>query len=170
MTDELLAIAGERFGTIARATLRDAQAELRRMVGDEGELTPLFDGQDERPWDSLSDVASSLGRIFGGAAAASAVPAAAITTTAGFLGFGAATVVSWPVIVGGGAIAGTAVATGLIRTAKLKSRRADAFLARLNDRVARAVFSRDPEHSSLLSRVEAAIEATASPLLESTPS
>lgn len=165
---ELLPTVTDRLQADARAVLRDADAELQR-VGREDTLVPLFDmdGGGDDVLTALTDTAGSIGAIFGGAAVASAIPTAGITTTAGFLGFGAATVVSWPVVIGGGAIAGVAVATGLLRTSKLKSRQADALMTRLDDVVARAVFSRRPADKSLLVRVESAIEDTASTLLKS---
>ncbi len=166
--EELLPFATTQFGQAARAVLRNARSNLQELASEQAELTPMFDASahSSRPWDALADTAGSVSAIFGGAALASALPAAAITTTVGFLGFGAATVISWPVLIGGGAVAGTALATGLVRASKLKSRQADILMSRIDELVARAIFSRDPGRSSLLTRVEAAIEGSARAVLE----
>jgi hypothetical protein len=70
-------------------------------------------------------------------ASAAAVPFAAVTTTTALFGLVSFTAISWPVVVGGSAVAAVGVATGVLNTAKLKDRTT----ARLRHRVSRFILS-----------------------------
>jgi hypothetical protein len=75
----------------------------------------------DRPeaFEGWEDVAVAVGPLAGGVVAAAALPAMAVTTSTVFFGLITTTAISWPVVVGGGALAAVGVATGAINTAKI---------------------------------------------------
>jgi hypothetical protein len=68
------------------------------------------------------DVAAAAAPLAAGVAGAAALPFAAVTTSSAFFGLITTTVISWPVVIGGGALAGLGIVTGIINTAKIRDR------------------------------------------------
>lgn len=87
--------------------------------------------------DGVQDVAAAVVPLAAGAATVAALPFAAVTTTTAMFGLVTTTAISWPVVVGGGALAGLGLATGVLNTAKIWEKTE----ARLRERVRRFILA-----------------------------
>lgn len=144
---------------IARRLLEDANRALAELVDHSASWTreagvPAGAANGFEGWE---DVAVGVGPIVGGAAIAAAVPTLAVTTTGGLLGTGlfATTVVSWPVVVVGGAAAAVAVGTGIINSARLWDKTEAKLSRRISGHVQAMLLRGSPEHSSILDQLAA---------------
>ena len=72
--------------------------------------------------DGWQEVALASAPLAGGVAAAASLPTIAVTTTASMFGLVTTTAISWPVVIGGGVVAGSLVATGIWNSAQLIDR------------------------------------------------
>lgn len=122
---------------VAREILDDANAALLKLVD---EQAVWVRGQEcsQRPdgaFDGARDVAMAAVPLAAGVAAIAVLPLGAVATTTAWFGLVTTTVISWPVVVGGGALAGLGLATGVINAAKIRIRAQ----ARLRDRVRRFI-------------------------------
>lgn len=133
----------------ALAELVDHRASWTREAGASAAAADAFEG-----W---QDVAVGVGPIVGGAAIAAAVPTLAITTTGGLLGTGlfATTVVSWPVVVVGGAAAAVAVGTGVINSARLWDKTEAKLARRISAHVEAMLLRGSADHPSILDQLAA---------------
>ena len=109
---------------VARSIMDEANAALleiveaqavwiRRPEHAEGS-EPLLTGS--------KDIAIAAVPFAAGAVAAASIPFAAVTTTTAMFGLVTTTVFSWPVAIGGGAVAALGMATGAVNAAKLRDR------------------------------------------------
>ena len=112
-----------------------------RPRGPEGSIS-AFDG-----W---QDVAVAAGPLAGGAAIAIALPAMAVTTTTAWFGLVTLTAISWPVVAIGGTVAGVAVVTGALNTAKIWDKTAARLRSRVRDYVVATVIEGTPDQPSIL--------------------
>jgi len=106
LVDHIVARANE---ALARIVAHQALWQYRPADPPEGD--GAFEG-----WQDIAVVAAPLA---GGVATAIALPAMAVTTSAAFFGLVTTTVVSWPVVVGGGTVAAVGIGTGLINAGKI---------------------------------------------------
>jgi hypothetical protein len=118
---------------VAIEILNEANVALAAIVEEQAVWVrgPDYAEQPERSLEGASDIAAAAVPLAAGVATAASLPFAAVTTTTAWLGLVTTTTISWPVVVGGGALAGFGIATGLLNTAKIRDRTQ----ARLRDRV-----------------------------------
>ena len=111
----------ERAGPLVEHIVQLANASLAGVVQHQAiwQYGPTDTPAGEGAFEGWKDVASAAVPLAGGVATAAALPTLAVTTTAAFFGLVTTTVVSWPVVVGGTALAGLAIATGVINTGKI---------------------------------------------------
>lgn len=95
------------------------------------------DGASDPAFDGWQDVALAAAPFAGGVAVAAALPAVAVTTTTFMFGLITTTAISWPVVVGGGVLAGGLIATGAWNTSQL----ADRFRQRLRRKAREHIWS-----------------------------
>lgn len=124
---------------VAFDILEEANRALPDVVADLAQWTPQPDYAEgpEAAFDGAKDILTAAVPLVGGLASAAALPFAAVTTTTALFGLVSFTAISWPVVIGGGAVAAMGVATGVLNTGKLKDRTQ----ARLRDRVRRFIRS-----------------------------
>ncbi len=117
----------------------DANRALPDVVAEMAQWSPQAEYAEgpEAAFDGAKDILAAAVPLVGGMASAAAVPFAAVTTTTALFGLVSFTAISWPVVVGGSAVAAVGVATGVLNTAKLKDRTT----ARLRHRVSRFILS-----------------------------
>jgi len=118
---------------VAIEILNEANVALAAIVEEQAVWVrgPDYAEQPERSLEGASDIAAAAVPLAAGVATAASLPFAAVKTTTAWLGLVTTTTISWPVVVGGGALAGFGIATGLLNTAKIRNRTQ----ARLRDRV-----------------------------------
>jgi hypothetical protein len=118
---------------VAIEILNEANAALAAIVEEQAVWVrcPDYAEQPEGAFDGAKDIAAAAVPLAAGFATAASLPFAAVTTTTAWLGLVTTTTISWPVVLGGGALAGLGIATGLLNTAKIRDRTQ----ARLRDRV-----------------------------------
>lgn len=106
---------------VADHMIATANRRLSQIVAHEAvlSLAPKQASQGPDTFEGWQDVAAAAAPLAGGAALAAALPGAAITTTTAWFGLVTATTISWPVVLGGGAVVGVAVATGALNTARI---------------------------------------------------
>ena len=148
---------------MVRLFLDEANAELGRIVAYRAiwHQSPEASIGATGTFEGWHDVAFAIGPLAGGAAAAAAVPLAAVTTTTAWFGLVATTTISWPIVVGGAAVAGAGIATGLLNTSRLW----DKALVRLRDKVrafvVRALIDGKAGEPSILDQIVTTLRATA---------
>ena len=148
---------------VAIEILNEANAALAAIVEEQAVWVrgPDYAEQPEAAFDGAKDIAAAAVPLAAGVATAASLPFAAVTTTTAWLGLVTTTTISWPVVLGGGALAGLGIATGLVNTAKIRDRTK----ARLRDRVRSCVVASligGDEHSpSLLQQVTAEFDHAA---------
>jgi hypothetical protein len=118
---------------VAIEILNEANAALAEIVAAKAVWVrgSEYTEQPEGAFDGAKDVAAAAMPLAAGVATAASLPFAAVTTTTAWFGLVTTTAISWPVVLGGSALAGLAIATGLLNTAKIRDRTQ----ARLRDRV-----------------------------------
>ena len=118
---------------VAIEILNEANVALAAIVEEQAVWVrgPDYAEQPERSLEGASDIAAAAVPLAACVATAASLPFAAVKTTTAWLGLVTTTTISWPVVVGGGALAGFGIATGLLNTAKIRNRTQ----ARLRDRV-----------------------------------
>lgn len=122
---------------VASEILDEANTALLELVEDQAVWVrgPEHSEDPEGAFEGARDVAAAAVPLAAGVATAAALPFAAVTTTTAWLGLVTTTAISWPVVVGGGALAGLGLATGVFNTAKIRDRT----LIRLRKRVRRFI-------------------------------
>lgn len=113
------------------------------------------------PCEGASDIMTAAAPLGGGAAIAMALPFAAMSTKAVWFGLAAVTTISWPVVAVGGAVAGTAFATGVVSSARLRDRFASRLRLNARKHIATRLLKGDAKNPSLLQQVTACISETA---------
>ena len=100
---------------VALNIIADANAALQEIVLEHAVWTrsPEYSERPEGVFAGSSQVMSAAVPLAAGAAVASALPFAAVSTTTAMFGLVTTTVISWPVVVSGSAIAGISFAFGL---------------------------------------------------------
>lgn len=124
---------------LARIVAHQAIWQYRPTVAPEGEAA--FEG-----W---QDVAVAAAPLAGGVATAVALPAMAVTTSAAFFGLVTTTAVSWPVVVGGGAVAAVGIGTGLINAGKIWDKTEARLRRKVQDHVVATLLVGDRQPSVL---------------------
>ncbi len=109
---------------VARDILNEANKALLEIVEDQAVWvrSPQHAESPEGAFDGVKDVAAASVPLAAGLATVAVVPFAAVTSTTAWLGLVTTTAISWPVLVGGTAVAGLGIATGAFNTAKLRDR------------------------------------------------
>lgn len=148
---------------VAQEILREANSALLTIVE---EQAVWIRGPDHPPpqedvFDGAKDIAAAAGPLAAGVAAAATLPAAAITTTSAVFGLVTTTTISWPLMVGGGALAGAAVMTGLVNTAKLRDRSRNRLRASVRKFIISSLMKGETQGSSLLEQLVAEFERAA---------
>ncbi|URD60772.1 hypothetical protein M8312_13495 [Sphingomonas sp. KRR8] len=122
---------------------------------------PMSGGEDHHADGGLADVALAAGPLAGGVAALAAVPAMAVTTSTAFFGLVTTTAISWPVVVGGGALAAVGIATGLLNTGKLWDKTEAPLRRKVREHVVSILLKGSEKHPAVLEQLIAVLEATA---------
>ncbi|MDH7974540.1 hypothetical protein QH494_20310 [Sphingomonas sp. AR_OL41] len=109
---------------VAIMILDEANSALLELVKEQAVWVrvPEHAEEPDGAFDGARYVAAAAVPLAAGVATAAALPFAAVTTTTAWLGLVTTTAISWPVVVGGGAIAGLGLATGVFNTAKIRDR------------------------------------------------
>ncbi len=147
LVDHIVARANE---ALARIVAHQAIWQYRPTDALEGESA--FEG-----W---QDVAVAAAPLAGGVATAVALPAMAVTTSAAFFGLVTTTVVSWPVVVGGGAVAAVGIGTGLINAGKIWDKTEARLRRKVHNHVVATLLVGDRQ-PSVLEQLTDALAATA---------
>lgn len=104
-------------------------------------------------FDGWQDVASAAAPLAVGGGVAAAIPFAAVSTSTALFGLVTTTVVSWPVVVGGAAIAGTAIATGALNSARLADKLRGRLRNQVRERIHTAFFIGSKRGKAVLTQI-----------------
>jgi len=107
------------------------------------------------------DIAMTAAPIAAGTAAAVALPAMAVSTTTAFLGLVTVTAISWPIVIGGGAVAGVALATGGFKLSGMKDRARHRLRTAVHHHVVATLIKSGEKHRSVLDQLIAIFAETA---------
>jgi hypothetical protein len=140
-----LAIIAE--ANLALASIVDAQAVWVR----EPEHAELAGGS----FEGASDIASAAVPFAVGVATAATLPYAAVTTTTAFLGLVSTTAISWPLVIGGTAIAGLGIATGAFNGARLWDKTQARLRHRIRTFIVTALLEGTADTPSILEQIAA---------------
>lgn len=159
-----------RIRPVAEPVVEHIMEEANRRLGRIAEhyavwsLQPNAAVAEPKDIEGWRDVAVAAAPLAGGVALAAALPAAAVTTTTAWLGLVTATTISWPVVIGGGALAGVAIATGVMNTAKIWEKSEARLRRKVRDHVVAVLLQGTPSNPSILDQItstlrEAAVQA-----------
>lgn len=109
---------------VAVNILAEANAALLELVDEQAVWArgPEHTEEPDSAFEGAQDVAVVAVPLAAGVAAAAALPFAAVTSTSLFFGLVTTTAISWPIVLGGGAVVGVGLATGVFNTAKMRDR------------------------------------------------
>ncbi len=113
-------------------------------------------------FDGWQDVAVAAGPLAGGVAVAAAIPSMAVTTSTTFFGLVSTTIISWPVVVGGGAIAGIAIATGALNTGKIRDKAQSRLRRKVRDYVIATLINGNSKQPAILEQIAQAFDRACS--------
>lgn len=147
--DHIVGRANEALAQIIEYQAIWKHQPISASVGDDG-----FEG-----W---GDIAVAAGPLAGGVAVAAALPSMAVTTSTAFLGLVVTTTISWPVLIGGSAFAGIAIAGGVLNTARMRDRAKARLRRRVHDYVVAALLHGSPKEPSILQQLGEALSTAAS--------
>jgi hypothetical protein len=142
---EPLALAIIEEANRSLQSLIDLQAIWTRRI----EPAPLGSNN----FEGAGDIAAAVVPLGTGAAAAAALPFAAVTTTSAMFGLVTTTAISWPIVLGGGALASLGLVTGVIETGKIWSKVEARLRRRSRDFIVAALLKGDAEHPSVLEQL-----------------
>lgn len=101
----------------------------------------------------MMDVALTAAPLAVGAATAAALPAMAVTSSSMLFGLLTVTAISWPVVIGGGAIAGVALAVGGFKSGGLKHRARDRLRKAVHLHVVATLIESDTKQPAILQQL-----------------
>lgn len=122
---------------------------------------PMSGGEDHHAGGGMVNVALAAGPLAGGVATLAAVPLMAVTTSTAFFGLVTTTAISWPVVVGGGALATVGIATGLLNTGKLWDKTEARLRKKIREHVVSILLKGSEKQPAVLEQLSAVLEATA---------
>ena len=148
---------------VAIEILNEANAALAAIVEEQAVWVrgPDYAEQPEAAFDGAKDIAAAAVPLAAGVATAASLPFAAVTTTTAWLGLVTTTTISWPVVLGGGALAGLGIATGLVNTAKIRDRTKARLRDRVRSFVVASLISGDENSPSILQQLTAEFDHAA---------
>lgn len=151
---EPLAVMIIEEANVSLAALSDMKAIWSRNVEPAPTKGNSFHG--------FGDIAAAIVPLGAGTATAVAIPTAAVTTTTAFFGLVTTTAISWPVVIGGGAVASLGIATGLIESGKVWSKVAARLRRTTRDFIVAALLKGTADHPSILDQLTAEFQSAAS--------
>lgn len=101
----------------------------------------------------LRDITLSAAPIAAGAAALTALPAMAVTTSTAWFGLVAVTTISWPVVVGGGALAAIAIVAGGYRSGGILDRSRERLRKSVHHHVVATLLDGEANQPSILQQL-----------------
>lgn len=104
-------------------------------------------------FDGWQDVASAAMPLAVGGGVAAAIPFAAVSTSTALFGLITTTVVSWPIVVGGAAVAGTALATGVLNSARLADKLRARLRRQMRERINATFFTGGKRGKAVLAQI-----------------
>lgn len=148
---------------IVARIIEEANDALARIVAHQAVWhdRPGTTAAGEAGFEGWQDVAAAAAPLAGGVALAAALPAAAVTTSTAFFGLVTTTVVSWPIVLGGGALVGLGLATGAINTAKVWDKTEARLRRKVRDHVVGTLIEGTPERPSILMQLSSTFDAAA---------
>lgn len=167
VTSTIAPMVRETSEPVAVAILEDANRDLARIAQHQAVWTrsPNQDAGKANDYGAFFDVATAAGPIAAGVATAAAIPMAAVSTvTSGiaWLGLGVtSTVISWPVVVGGGALAGLGIATGAFNGARLQDKIYSRLRTRAREYITASLLGGDEANPSILIQLTTQFERVA---------
>ncbi|GFZ98759.1 hypothetical protein GCM10010923_03730 [Blastomonas marina] len=112
-------------------------------------------------FEGAGDIAATAIPLGAGAAAAAALPYLAISSTSAYFGFVTTTAISWPIVVGGGAIAALGIATGIIEGSRLWSKLEARLRRKSRELIISALLRGTAQRPSILEQLESEYRQTA---------
>lgn len=148
---------------IATELLTNANIELLEIVEEQADWArqPGYIENPEGIFEGTSDIAVAVAPMAVGVTAAAALPFTAVTTTTAWFGLVSATAISWPVVIGGGALAGLSIATGVFNTAKLRDKTFDRLRQKTRQFVISSLIEGSEASPAILQQLVAAFDEAA---------
>lgn len=152
----------ELAGPLVEHIILRANEALARIVEHQAiwQYRPTDVPAAEGAFEGWKDIAVAAAPLASGVATVAALPTLAVTTSVGFFGLLTTTVVSWPVIVGGTAVAGVAIATGLLNAGKVWDKAEARLRKKVHERVVSTLLVGDKQQA-VLEQLADAFAATA---------
>ncbi len=168
--NEIDPLLAAELAPLAAKLVKDAHDDLSSVIEQQIEVDPAMADRstDEHHLETAVDLLESLVPLAGGLAMGAALPSMAVVSGTAAFGLVATSTVSVPILAGGLAIAGLAVATGAVKANQLYALRSSRMKARVASHVEQALLSVDMNaaHPSVLARIVGAYEDAAAIALQ----
>lgn len=167
---EIDPILAEKFTPKVQRLIEIARDDLASSVENTLELDHSIEAieEGEEHLQAATDVLTGLMPLAGGLIMGASLPSLAIASGTAMFGLVATSTISMPLLLGGLALSGAAIATGAVKTSKLHALRTRRMLARIDRHVHYAILSRDTEaeRKSVLARLRNAYAEAATLAME----
>lgn len=149
--------------SVATKIVEEANTALLELVNAQADWTrgPEHSEGTDGIFEGATDVAIAAAPLAAGLTSAAALPFAAVATTTGWFGLVTTTTISWPIVVGGGALAGLGLATGIVNAAKLRDRTQARLRKRVRQFVLNSLIGGNQQHPAVLQQLTAEFELAA---------
>ncbi len=163
LNDKLAPRVREVAEPLALMIIEEANYSLKAIVDTQAIWTRNAEmvASDGNAFEAAGDIAAAVIPFGAGAAAAAALPFAAVTTTTAFFGLVSTTAISWPLVLGGGALAGLGIVTGALEGSKLWSKVEARLRRKSRSFIVSALLKGSDAHPSILEQLIAEFERTA---------
>lgn len=148
---------------IASEIINSANLTLWELVEEEAVWvrSPAYSESPSEMFEGVRDVANAAVPIAAGMATAGSLPFIAVTTTTAWFGLVATTAISWPVVVGGSAIAALGIATGAVNIGRMPERVRGRLREAVRKFIIAALIEGKDDRPSILEQLRAEFERTA---------
>ena len=154
-----------RFAPVVAACVAAAKEDLADLFEDEWSVDTNFAGSSESDnrLAAALDVLQGVGPLASGLFVGAAIPSVAVVSGTAMLGLVATSTISMPIVLGGLALAGTSVATGVVKTSAIRDKAIKRMIGRIDRHVSNALLDPDIDdrHPAVLARVLESYRTTA---------
>ena len=165
--DPLLAAGfGPRVEQLLTSARNDLQSIADTVIELDGAIA-ASDGEEDH-FEAATDVLTGLMPLAGGLVMGASLPSLAVVSGTAMFGLVATSTLSLPILFGGIAASGAALATGVVKTSDLHALRSRRMLARIDTHVRHAILSpeEDSDRLSVLARLRQAFALSAALAME----
>lgn len=163
VSNRIIPLVQGAVGPVVEQIFSEANEALERLVQHQAAWRhDSVVGVDERySTGAWQDVAVAAVPLAAGVTVAAALPTFAVTSSTAFFGLVTTTAISWPVALGGGAVAALAIGTGVLNTGRIWNKAEARLRTMVRNHVIATLLKGSADQPSILEQVSSALETAA---------